>query len=122
MRDTGVDLTAAEVVADPCPFLAEERSRAAVAWHERDGTYLTFDHPSASAVLRDRPLSRLGRDREPVDRLEPFNGLHRDQTMENEPPVHILLLRRMPRLALAGEPLSRGTFVLRGYRSVAVVS
>jgi cytochrome P450 len=31
-----------------------------------------------------------------------------------------LLLRRMPDLALVGEPVSRGTFVLRGYRSVAV--
>jgi unspecific monooxygenase len=29
-----------------------------------------------------------------------------------------LLLRRMPRLRLTGEPASRGTFVLRGYRSV----
>jgi unspecific monooxygenase len=30
------------------------------------------------------------------------------------------LLDRFPRLALAGEPEPRGTFVLRGYRSVRV--
>jgi unspecific monooxygenase len=31
-----------------------------------------------------------------------------------------LLLSRMPRLDLAGEPASRGTFVLRGFRTVLV--
>jgi unspecific monooxygenase len=31
-----------------------------------------------------------------------------------------LLLSRMPRLDLAGEPASRGTFVLRGFRAVLV--
>ena len=31
-----------------------------------------------------------------------------------------LLLRRMPGLRLVEEPVSRGTFVLRGYRRVAV--
>jgi unspecific monooxygenase len=33
-----------------------------------------------------------------------------------------LLLGRMPELALVGEPVRRETFVLRGYRSVAVGS
>jgi hypothetical protein len=28
----------------------------------------------------------------------------------------------MPRLRLAGEPVSRGTFVLRGYRSVKIAA
>jgi unspecific monooxygenase len=32
------------------------------------------------------------------------------------------LLREMPGLRLAGEPVSRGTFVLRGYRSVRVTA
>jgi cytochrome P450 len=31
-----------------------------------------------------------------------------------------LLLRSMPGLTLTAEPVSRGTFVLRGFRSVAV--
>lgn len=32
------------------------------------------------------------------------------------------LLREMPRLRLAAEPISRGTFVLRGYRSVRIAA
>jgi cytochrome P450 len=32
------------------------------------------------------------------------------------------LLREMPRLRLAGEPISRGTFVLRGYKAVTVAA
>ena len=32
------------------------------------------------------------------------------------------LWERFPRLALAGDPVSRGTFVLRGHRSVPVAA
>jgi cytochrome P450 len=49
----------------------------------------SFEH--ANAVLRDRSLGRLWRDREPADRFEPFNLLHRHQMMENEPPDHTRL-------------------------------
>jgi unspecific monooxygenase len=93
VRSTGIDLTAAEVVADPYPYFAEERRRAPVAWHEPSASYLTFDHASANAVLRDRRLGRIWRDREPVERFEPFNLLHRNQMMENEPPAHTRLRR-----------------------------
>ncbi len=93
MPTTRIDLTAPEVVADPYPFFAEERARAPVAWHPASSTYLTFDHASASAVLRDRRLGRLWTDRQPADRLEPFNLLHRNQMMENEPPEHTRLRR-----------------------------
>jgi cytochrome P450 len=93
MRSTTLDLTAPELVADPYPFFAEERRRGAVAWHEPSASYLTFDHASAGAVLRDRRLGRVWTDREPADRLEPFNLLHRHQMMENEPPVHTRLRR-----------------------------
>lgn len=93
MRATGLDLTAAEVVADPYPFFAEERRLGAVAWHEQSGSYLTFDHASAGAVLRNRRLGRIWTDREPADRFEPFNLLHRNQMMESEPPVHTRLRR-----------------------------
>ena len=44
-------------------------------------------------MLRDRRLGRIWRDREPVDYLEPFNLLHRNQMMENEPPEHTRLRR-----------------------------
>jgi cytochrome P450 len=93
MRVSGLDLTAADVVADPYPFFAEERRLGPVAWHEQSASYLTFDHACAGAVLRNRGLGRIWTDREPVDRLEPFNLLHRNQMMENEPPVHTRLRR-----------------------------
>jgi cytochrome P450 len=93
MRSTSCDLSAPDVVADPYPLLAEERRRGPVAWHEPTGRYLTFDHACAGAVLRDRRLGRLWTDREPADRLTPFNLLHRHQMMENEPPEHTRLRR-----------------------------
>ena len=93
MHTTTLDLTAAELVADPYPFFAEERRCSALAWHEPSTSYLTFDHATASAALRDRRLGRIWSDREPRDRLEPFNLLHRNQMMENEPPVHTRLRR-----------------------------
>ena len=90
---TTLDLTDPEVVADPYPFLAEERARHVVAWHEPTGMYLAFDHASVSAIQRDRRLGRLWTDREPAGYLEPFNLLHRNQMMENEPPEHTRLRR-----------------------------
>jgi unspecific monooxygenase len=93
MRSTSLDLTDAAVVADPYPAFAEERRRGPVAWHERSGSLLTFGHACASAVLRDRRLGRLWTDRQPADRFEPFNLLHRHQMMENEPPEHTRLRR-----------------------------
>lgn len=93
MRSTSLDLTAADVVADPYPFFAQERRHGGFAWHEQSKCYLTFDHAGANAVLRDRRLGRIWADREPADRFEPFNLLHRNQMMENEPPVHTRLRR-----------------------------
>jgi len=90
---TSLDLAAPEFVADPYPFFAEERRRHPVAWHEASGSYLTFDHPSVSAVQRNRDLGRIWRDREPASYLEPFNLLHRNQMMEHEPPEHTRLRR-----------------------------
>ncbi|MGY2873917.1 cytochrome P450 [Marmoricola sp. URHA0025 HA25] len=90
---TSIDLSSPEVVADPYPYLAEERARHAVAWHEPTQMYLAFDHASVSAIQRDRRLGRLWRDREPAGYLEPFNLLHRNQMMENEPPEHTRLRR-----------------------------
>jgi unspecific monooxygenase len=90
---TSLDLSAPALAADPYPFFAEERARHDVAWSESTGTWVTFGHAAASAVLRDRRLQRLWRDREPADHLEPFNLLHRNQMMENEPPVHTRLRR-----------------------------
>jgi cytochrome P450 len=93
MRTTSLDLTSAELVADPYPHFAEERRLGPVAWHEQSASYLTFTHASANAVLRDRRLGRIWSDVEPRDRFEPFNLLHRNQMMENEPPDHTRLRR-----------------------------
>lgn len=93
MPPTKIDLTSPDLVADPYPFFAAERRRHVVAWHEDTSRWLTFDHASADAVLRDRRLGRIWVDREPVDRFGPFNLLHRHQMMENEPPDHTRLRR-----------------------------
>src|SRR3954469_14810593 len=90
---TWLDLGDADVVADPYPHFARERSQHEVAWHEPSGTWLTFSHAAAALVLRDRRLGRIWRDREPAAYLEPFNMLHRNQMMENEPPEHTRLRR-----------------------------
>jgi len=90
---TSLDLSSPDVVADPYPFFAAERLANPVAWHEGLGLYLVFDHASVSAVQRDRRLGRLWTDKEPAPYLEPFNLLHRNQMMENEPPEHTRLRR-----------------------------
>ncbi len=90
---TSIDLGAADVVADPYPHFAAERARHEVAWHEPSGRWLTFSHAAASAVLRNRGLGRIWQDKGPADHLEPFNLLHRNQMMENEPPEHTRLRR-----------------------------
>ncbi|WP_341231585.1 cytochrome P450 [Nocardioides salarius] len=90
---TSLDLTDPAVAADPYPFFAEERAQHPVAWHEGTGRWLTFAHASVGAVQRDRRLGRLWTDKEPASYLEPFNLLHRNQMMENEPPEHTRLRR-----------------------------
>ena len=90
---TSLDLGSAEVVADPYPFFDEERRAHPVAWHPASGMYLTFAHATVGAVQRDRRLGRIWKDREPAAYLEPFNLLHRNQMMENEPPEHTRLRR-----------------------------
>ena len=90
---TSIDLTDPGVVADPYPHFAAERAQHAVAWHEPSGMYLTFAHATVAQVQRDRRLGRLWQDKEPLDHLEPFNLLHRNQMMENEPPEHTRLRR-----------------------------
>ena len=99
---TSLDLTAPDVVADPYPYFAEERAAHPVARHEQSGTWLAFDHASVSAVQRDRRMARLWRDKEPAAYLEPFNLLHRNQMMENEPPEHTRLRRPVARVFARG--------------------
>ncbi len=88
---TSIDLTD-PVVADPYPHRARARA-APAAWHEASGMFSTFAHATVGQVQRDRRLGRLWKDKELLDRLEPFNLLHRNQMMENEPPEHTRLRR-----------------------------
>ena len=80
-------------IADPYPVLASLRATGPVLWHEPMGTWLATTHDAVSQVLRDRSFGRLWTDWEPASQMEPFNALHRNQMMENEPPTHTRLRR-----------------------------
>ena len=86
-----IDFEDPDVIRDPYPALAQLRRQAPVSWHEPTGMWLAASHAAADAVLRDRRLGRFWTDREPADVWEPFNLLHRNQMMENEPPDHTRL-------------------------------
>jgi cytochrome P450 len=78
---------------DPYPVLAALRETGPVLWHEPMGTWLATTHDAVSQVLRNRSFGRLWTDWEPRSQMEPFNALHRNQMMENEPPTHTRLRR-----------------------------
>ena len=86
-----LDLGGPGFLDDPYPTLAELRATSPVVWHDQTGQWLALSYEHANQVLRDRSLGRLWSDRQPADRFEPFNALHRNQMMENEPPVHTRL-------------------------------
>ncbi len=90
---TPLDLTDPAVVADPYPAFAAARATAAVQWHEGLGLWLAFTHAAANAVLRDRRLGRIWSDKEPAERFEAFNLIHRNAILEMEPPDHTRLRR-----------------------------
>ncbi|MGY1652943.1 cytochrome P450 [Geodermatophilus sp. SYSU D01119] len=88
-----LDLTDAAVVADPYPAFAAARAAAPVQWHEGLGLWLAFTHAESNAVLRDRRLGRIWRDRTPEERFGQFNLIHRNAILEMEPPEHTRLRR-----------------------------
>ena len=88
-----IDLTDPAVVADPYPSFALARARAPVHWHEGLGLWLAFSHAECNAVLRDRRLGRIWRNREPAERFGSFNLVHRNALLEMEPPDHTRLRR-----------------------------
>ncbi|RBY74997.1 cytochrome P450 [Blastococcus sp. TF02-09] len=88
-----LDLTDPAVVADPYPAFARARAVAPVQWHEGMGLWLAFGHAEANAMLRDRRLGRIWRDKEPAERFESFNLIHRNAILEMEPPEHTRLRR-----------------------------
>ncbi|MFI5891547.1 cytochrome P450 [Actinoplanes sp. NPDC051513] len=86
-----IDFEDPDVIRDPYPALAKLREQAPVSRHEPTGMWLAASHAAADAVLRDRRVGRFWTDREPAEVWEPFNLLHRNQMMENEPPDHTRL-------------------------------
>ena len=88
-----LDLSDPSTVADPYPVLAATRSRGAVVQQRSTGTLMVTTHAGVTGVLRGRSWGRVWADRTPLDRLAPFNALHRHQMMENEPPEHSRLRR-----------------------------
>src|SRR5690349_18776698 len=90
---TPLDLADPAVVADPYPSFARARAVAPVQWHEELGLWRAFTHAEANAVLRDRRLGRIWRDKEPAERFGSFNLIHRNAILEMEPPDHTRLRR-----------------------------
>jgi cytochrome P450 len=88
-----LDLTDPAVVADPYPAFTRAREVAPVQWHEGLRLWLAFTHAESNAVLRDRRLGRIWRDRTPLERFGSFNLIHRNALLEMEPPDHTRLRR-----------------------------
>ncbi|MCW2788060.1 MAG: cytochrome [Aeromicrobium sp.] len=88
-----LDAGSPEFLQDPYPVLASLRASGPVLWHEPMGVWLATTHESVSQVLRNRAFGRIWTDWEPKSQMEPFNALHRNQMMENEPPTHTRLRR-----------------------------
>lgn len=82
-----LDLSDPDFVADPYPALAALRARGPLV-RSGDGSWFATTHDAVSQVLRHRSFGRLWTDREPLDQMEPFNTLHRNQMMENEGQAH----------------------------------
>ncbi|OHV29028.1 MULTISPECIES: cytochrome P450 [Pseudofrankia] len=97
-----IDFADPGFLRDPYPTLARLRERAPVSWHAGTGRWLAASHAAVGAVLRDRRLGRLWQDKEPAAFFAPFNLLHRNQMMENEPPAHTRLR------SLVAQAFSRG--------------
>lgn len=88
---TTFDFRAADFVADPYPHLQQLRAEGPVLWHAPSQTWLATTHEAVSQTLRNRVFGRIWSDWEPVDQMEPFNSLHRNQMMECEDHSHFRL-------------------------------
>lgn len=80
-------------LADPYPAFAALRAQAPVHRHDGLGLQIAVSHAACDAVLRDRGLGRIWKDREPAEQFPAFNLLHRTSILENEPPTHTRLRR-----------------------------
>ena len=80
-------------LADPYPAFAALREQAPVHRHDGMGLHVAVSHAACDAVLRDRSLGRIWKDKEPAEQFPAFNMLHRTSILENEPPTHTRLRR-----------------------------
>ena len=80
-------------LADPYPAFAALRAHAPVHRHDGLGLQIAVSHAACDAVLRDRGLGRIWKDKEPAEQFPAFNLLHRTSILENEPPTHTRLRR-----------------------------
>lgn len=80
-------------LADPYPAFADLRARGPVHWHDGLGLFIAVSHAACDAVLRDRGLGRIWKDKEPAEQFPAFNLLHRTSILESEPPTHTRLRR-----------------------------
>ncbi|GAA1655804.1 cytochrome P450 [Fodinicola feengrottensis] len=83
----------AEFLRSPYEVLAQLRAKHPLAWDETLGRWLAFDYQTCNAVLRDRDLARIWKDREPSADFGQFNLIHRNALLEMEPPDHTRLRR-----------------------------
>ena len=86
-----IDLRDAEFVKNPYPALAELREHGAPVWHEELGMFLAATYKDANAVLRNRSLGRIFKEKQPLDKWDSFNWLHADSILDSEPPKHTRL-------------------------------
>jgi cytochrome P450 len=80
-------------LADPYPVFTALREQGPVHWHEGLGVHIAVSYAACDALLRDRALGRIWRDREPAETFPAFNLLHRTSILESEPPTHTRLRR-----------------------------
>jgi cytochrome P450 len=86
-----IDFNDASFIENPYPALAELRKAGKPVWHEEAEIFLASRYEDANAVLRNRSLGRIFKERKPDHEWETFNWLHSDSLLDSEPPKHTRL-------------------------------
>ena len=86
-----IDFNDDAFIENPYPQLAELRKAGKPVWHDGAGMFLAATYADANAVLRNRSLGRIFKEREPESDWSTFNWLHSDSLLDSEPPKHTRL-------------------------------
>jgi cytochrome P450 len=86
-----IDFNDASFIENPYPALAELRKAGRPVWHDEAGIFLAARYEDANAVLRNRSLGRIFKERTPEQDWSTFNWLHSDSLLDSEPPKHTRL-------------------------------